>query len=74
MKQNNHGISTSVPFLTLLALIFITLKLCDVIDWSWWWVTSPLWIPAGVVTMLMTIATITALAITFHESKDGDKW
>ncbi len=29
-----------------LALIFITLKLLDKIDWSWWWVLSPLWIAA----------------------------
>jgi len=25
-------------------LLFMALKLCDVIDWSWWWVLSPLWI------------------------------
>ena len=31
-------------FLKALALIFITLKLCGVITWSWWWVLSPLWL------------------------------
>ena len=30
---------------TILFLIFLVLKLTDNIDWSWWWVTSPLWIP-----------------------------
>jgi hypothetical protein len=30
----------------ILFLIFMVLKLTDNIDWSWWWVTSPLWIPA----------------------------
>lgn len=30
-------------FLSLLTLIFITLKLTDNIDWSWWWVLSPIW-------------------------------
>lgn len=30
---------------TMLLLIFITLKLCGVIHWSWWWVLSPFWIP-----------------------------
>jgi hypothetical protein len=29
----------------LLGVVFITLKLCGVIDWSWWWVTCPFWIP-----------------------------
>jgi hypothetical protein len=28
----------------LLTIVFITLKLLDKIDWSWWWVLSPLWI------------------------------
>ena len=27
-----------------LTLIFITLKLCGIIDWSWVWVLSPIWI------------------------------
>ena len=30
---------------TLLFIAFLVLKLTNVIDWSWWWVTSPLWIP-----------------------------
>ena len=25
-----------------LTMIFITLKLCGVLSWSWWWVLSPL--------------------------------
>lgn len=27
-------------------LVFLVLKLTGVIDWSWWWVTSPLWLAA----------------------------
>lgn len=27
-----------------LFLLFLGLKLCDKIDWSWWWVFSPIWI------------------------------
>ena len=29
----------------ILFLIFMTLKLTGNIDWSWWWVTAPLWAP-----------------------------
>lgn len=29
----------------ILALVFLILKLCEVIDWSWWWVLCPVWIP-----------------------------
>jgi len=32
-------------FLNTLCIIFIVLKLCKVIAWSWWWVLSPLWLP-----------------------------
>ena len=28
----------------VLLVVFIILKLCGVIAWSWWWVLSPLWI------------------------------
>lgn len=30
--------------LWVLFIVFLILKLCKVIDWSWWWVTCPLWI------------------------------
>lgn len=33
-----------MQFNTVLFLIFLVLKLCGVIAWSWWWVTCPLWI------------------------------
>lgn len=29
-----------------LFLVFLTLKLCGVITWSWWWIASPLWVTA----------------------------
>ena len=29
----------------LIGCLFIALKLCHVIDWSWWWVLAPIWIP-----------------------------
>lgn len=36
-----------IGFAGLLTLLFITLRLTDVIGWSWLWVLSPLWIPLG---------------------------
>ena len=38
-----------------LFLVFLTLKLTDNIDWSWWWVTSPLWIPISLFVVGMGI-------------------
>ena len=44
MENNNYGYD-SVSFSSILFLVFLVLKLTNVIDWSWWWVTAPLWIP-----------------------------
>ena len=42
----------------LLFLVFLVLKLCKVITWSWWWVTAPLWIPACLVVAIIVIALV----------------
>jgi hypothetical protein len=44
----------------VLFVIFLTLKLVGVIDWSWWWITSPLWIP---VLFMLTVLGIGWLVI-----------
>lgn len=44
MENNNYGYN-GVSFSSILFLVFLVLKLTNVIDWSWWWVTAPLWIP-----------------------------
>ena len=42
----------------ILFIVFLILRLCKVIDWSWWWVTSPLWIMALFVIMMMILYVI----------------
>lgn len=51
----NNRYYIKLQFLPLLTLIFITLKLCKVINWSWWWVLSPLLIPLGIVAIIWAI-------------------
>ena len=48
--------SNGLGFTTILFLIFMTLKLAGFINWSWWWVTSPIWIPFISVMILVIIA------------------
>ena len=43
---------------SLLLVAFIVLKLTHVIDWSWWWVLSPLWISAGIAVLILAIAAL----------------
>lgn len=48
-KSTSNGIG--LP--GVLFLIFLILKLTGNIDWSWWWVTSPLWIPLAFVLVVL---------------------
>ena len=42
----------------ILTIVFVVLKLCGVIAWSWWWVFSPIWISWSIVIVLLVILTI----------------
>lgn len=53
MEQKVREISSGLSFPSVLFFIFLVLKLTKVIDWSWWWVTSPLWISAGIGILLI---------------------
>ena len=44
-----------ITFLQLLTLVFVVLKLTKYIDWSWWWVLAPLWIPVALVFVVVFI-------------------
>jgi hypothetical protein len=48
---------------TFLFITFLVLKLTEVIDWSWWGVTAPLWIPVcGVICIALFLLAMFALA------------
>jgi hypothetical protein len=40
---------------SVLGIIFITLKLCGVIHWSWLWVLAPFWIPLSLCVVVFFI-------------------
>ena len=52
--------SGGIGFLGLLTLIFITLRLLGHIQWSWWWVLAPLWIPVGLGIIILCGALLIA--------------
>ncbi len=63
--MSEQKVTVSVPgigFASLLAIVFITLKLTSVIAWSWWWVLSPLWIPAAFVVLIFAL--VVGMAMT----------
>ena len=59
MKENN---SRGIGLGSLLAVLFIGLKLGKVIDWSWVWVLSPLWIPLGITVVCLIIIGLAAIS------------
>ena len=42
----------------VLFVVFLILKLCHVIDWSWWWVTAPLWGPLAFAVALVVVVAV----------------
>jgi hypothetical protein len=47
--------SGGISFLSALGLLFIGLKLGNVIAWSWWWVLAPFWIPLVIIGIVLLI-------------------
>lgn len=52
-KENQNMTVVGAPFFSLLTLLFIGLKLTNYIDWSWWWVLAPLWMPLTLVLVFL---------------------
>ena len=53
MNIINNNSSVGIGFAGLLTIVLIVLKLLGKIDWSWWWVLSPIWI-----SILIVVATV----------------
>lgn len=61
--------------LGLIGVAFVVLKLCHVIDWSWWWVTAPFWgllAVAAVAFAVWTAAELTAALINALSKTDDE--
>ena len=55
-NMSNDSNSRGTGCGTVLFLIFLVLKLTGNVDWSWWWVTSPLWWPIPFILFVIIIA------------------
>jgi len=71
--SESSSVSVNFPFLGILTLIFITLKLTGHIAWSWWWVLAPMWIPLAIILgigiIVVIIAMITGANINVRKRK-----
>lgn len=52
-NDNNSKVGFGGLIAGMLGVAFVVLKLCKVIDWSWWWVLLPFWLPMAIVLLLL---------------------
>lgn len=64
--NSSSGGSSGIGMGGALFLVFLVLKLTHVIDWSWWWITAPLW---GGLVLALVIFGVVFLAITISRSR-----
>lgn len=64
MSNNSSG-SGGIGFGSALTLVFIILKLTDVIDWSWVWVLAPLWIGLALFVAFMGVSLLLMFGTAF---------
>lgn len=70
MAESKSFASGGIGFGGLLAVAFVVLKLTHVIDWSWWWVLSPIWIPASIGVTIVGALFLWALVVTRNERRE----
>ncbi len=78
MKSNekimdNFKASGGISILPFLGLVFVILKLCKVIDWSWIWVTCPFWACLVICILWILIVAIKALTIEVYKHLKSEK-
>ena len=54
-KTNSTTVQVRPGFTESLTIVFIFLKVFGFVNWSWWWVFSPLWISLGLVVLFLIV-------------------
>lgn len=59
MKETKEiNVTNNLGFCELLTIVFIILKLTNVIAWSWWWVLAPIWIPVVILLVFVMLVAV----------------
>lgn len=59
--SNKTNSSSGIGLGTILFVVFLVLKLTGNINWSWWWITAPLWIPVTLVGVVLLLIFLFAI-------------
>ena len=68
MESKKEIVTSGLSLQWTLTIIFIVLKLCNLINWSWWWVFSPIWISVGLGVALVLLALVFMLVVLIIDS------
>ena len=60
--KKNIKISCFGTLNVIIFLVFFIAKIFDKIDWSWWWVFSPLWIPLVILLLVIILIVLTLIS------------
>ena len=69
--NNEKTTSGGIGFGSALLLTFIILKLVGVINWSWWWVLSPIWIPVVLLLAVSILLFVVYRIVKYFRLKNG---
>mgnify|MGYP003676497199 CR=1 FL=1 len=60
---------SSINFMGMLAIVFIALKLCGVINWSWCWVLFPVLLPVYILLITGAVYLLMAMVEKFNKKE-----
>lgn len=66
MSEGNSS-SGGFGILSVVGIVFVTLKLTETIDWSWWWVTAPFWVPVVLTIVILALVFVFVAVASFFD-------
>jgi hypothetical protein len=73
VSDSKRASGGGITFLGALTILFIGLKLTDNIDWSWWWVLAPTWMPIALLLTIIAVVLVVAGLLTGVEALGNKK-
>ena len=68
MADKVQYVNGGASFSSLLFLVFLTLKLCGVINWSWWLIFLPLYLPILII-LVVIVSLLVSVGIFYFVTK-----
>lgn len=72
MNNNNYNYHIyKFPFLGILGIALVALKLMGKLDWSWWWITLPFWLPFAALLIGVAVFLVVGAAFDLMRNDRG---